>query len=199
MVIAFFISLSLFTGCGPATYISAGVQYTNPPWAPPYYSGVRYYYLPDIETYYDLSNQEFVYLDEGQWLFSPVLPPIYSGYDLYGGFVVALNAGVFQPWMHHQYYVSHYPRYYYRNVYHDEDMANIRGFNENERKPYYLNQEDKNRISVQRKNEKVEKNPVMTRKSQKPNYYGKSIGQPVKVSSRMRENKKPVKKNGGKH
>src|ERR1035437_6731627 len=76
------------------------IRYTNPVWAPAYYPGVRYYYLPDIEAYYDLSNQDFVYLDDGQWLFSYGLPPMYSGYNLYDAFIVALDLDVFQPWLH---------------------------------------------------------------------------------------------------
>jgi len=78
----------------PIEVFSQPVQYSNPPWAPDY-SGVRYYYLPDIETYYDLANQDFVYLDDGQWLFSSTLPSVYSGYDLFSAFVIALDMNVF--------------------------------------------------------------------------------------------------------
>ncbi len=189
-------ALSILQSCGPASYISVGVQYQNPPWAPPYYSGVRYYYLPDIEAYYDLSNRDFAYMDNGQWMFSPMLPSIYSGYDLYNGYVVALNFNVFQPWMHHEYYVSHYPRYYYRNFYRNEDITHIRGFNENERKPFYFKPEERNRGNIQpRNNNVIERKPVISRQPQKPNYQGRTIGRPVKVRSNMRENKKGNKRN----
>ncbi len=183
------IVLSLYglSGCGSTTFVTTGVQYTNPLWAPPYYSGVGYYYLPDIEAYYDLSDQDFVYLDNGQWLFSPGLPPMYSGYDLYNGFVVALNVGVYQPWLHHQYYVSHYPRYYYHNVYRD-NFATIRGFNENAKKPFYWNQEDRNRVNDLKKNQKPEKKVGPPKPPQQPKYYGKKIGQPVKVRPQMKQN-----------
>lgn len=189
---ALIFSIYALSGCGPGTYVTTGFQYTNPSWAPVYYSGVRYYYLPDIETYYDLSDQEFVYLYNGQWLFSPALPSIYSSYDLYTGFVVALNRSVYRPWLHHQYYVSHYPRYYYHNVYHD-NIAAIRGFNENVRKPFYWKQDDRNRMDDLKRNPKVEKKVETPKPPQKPNYYGKKIGQPVKVKPQMKE-KKPGKK-----
>ncbi|HYM93507.1 MAG TPA: hypothetical protein VET23_05160 [Chitinophagaceae bacterium] len=192
VVIVFAISLYGIAGCGPTTFVTTGEEYTNPVWAPSYYAGVRYYYLPDIETYYDLSTHEFVYLDNGQWLFSRGLPSLYSSYNLYGGFVITLNRSVYQPWMYHQYYLSHYPRYYYRNTYHDADFTTIRGFNENERKPIYWRQEDKNRMNNVRKDDKPEKRsnqPV--RQPQNPNYYGKKIGQPVKVRSNMKETKLP--------
>src|ERR1035437_4220920 len=92
-------------------------NYDNPQWAPPYYQGVRYYYLPDIETYYDINSQEFVYLYNGQWCFSRECPFLNTGFDLNNSFAIALDVNVFQPWMHHHYYVSHYPRYYYKDYY----------------------------------------------------------------------------------
>ncbi len=195
MAIILAISLSGLTGCDITSLLTTGVQYSNPSWAPPYSPGARYYYLPDIETYYDLSNQDFVYLDNGQWLFSSTLPSFYSGYDLYNGFVVTLDYNIFQPWMHHQTYISHYPRYYYRNTYRDQDMSTIRGFNENERKPIYWRQEDRNRINDLRKNDNPGKRQEIIRPPQKPNYDSKNIGQPVKVKPNMRENKRGNKKN----
>jgi len=67
MTLMFFMVLS---GIGTATLQAQEGRFRNPDWAPAYYPGVRYYYIPDIETFYDLSNQDFVYLDDGQWLFS---------------------------------------------------------------------------------------------------------------------------------
>jgi len=180
--------LSGLTCCFTTSAISGGVRYSNPSWAPPYYPGVRYYYIPDIETYYDLSNQDFVYLDNGQWLFSNTLPPMYSGYDLYNGFEIALDINVFQPWMHHHFYLSHYPRFYYNHVYRGTEIGNIRGFNENVEKPFYTTPADRARMSELSKNDKSEKQVRMTRQPQKPNYYGKAIGRHVRVQPQMREN-----------
>ena len=195
IIASFIFPLYMLQGCDTPSYLSVGVHYSNPSWAPPYYNGVRYYYLPDIETYYDLSDQEFIYLDRGQWLFSPMLPSIYGGYDLYNGFVIALNFNVYQPWMHHQFYVSHYPRFYYRNVYGGVNISTIRGFNENVHKPIYWRQEDRNRLDDLRRNEKIERRTENIRQPQPPGYYGRRIGQPVKVQPQMRENK-PRKRKG---
>ncbi len=192
--IVFSIAIIGKASCGTISYVSAEVgsqQYINPPWAPPYAAGVRYYYLPDIEAYYDLSNQDFVYLENGQWLFSSALPPIYSWYDLYDGFTIALNVGVFQPWMHNQFYISHYPRYYYRNKYNERDLGRIRGFNENDAKPFYWTPEDRSRITQFRNNtnnRSTNTRHVATRPPQRTGYYGKDIGRPVKVQPQMREN-----------
>jgi hypothetical protein len=175
-------------GCATTSIENQAVQYSNPSWAPAYYPGVRYYYFPDIETYYDLSSQEFVYLDNGQWLFSHTLPPIYSGYDLYNGYMIALNQDVYQPWMHHQFYVSNYPRFYYRSLYNNTGNQNVRGFNENERKPFNWTQEDRDRMNELRQNDNAERKHENSRPPQNSNYYGKQIGQPVKVQPQMREN-----------
>ncbi|MFZ4456383.1 MAG: hypothetical protein ACOYOT_09195 [Bacteroidales bacterium] len=136
--------LVIFTACAipfetaTSSRPAVRVVYDNPAWAPTYYGGVRYYYFPDLEVYYDLQNRDFVYLSDGRWLFSRELPPFYSDYDLYHSYVISLNVNVFQPWRHHHFYISNYPRYYYRNYYkHDRDYDGIRGFNENDRHPIY--------------------------------------------------------------
>lgn len=187
----FFLGL---TSCD-TTSATAQTQYTNPSWAPPQYAGVRYYYMPDIETYYDLTNHDFIYLDNGQWLFSSSLPPQYSSYDLYDAYFVALNSGVYQPWMHHQLYISNYPRYYYRNHYQGDAFLNLRGFNENDRKPFYWKQEDRNRMNDLRRNDRHDQRHEPSREPQRPHYYGKNLGQPVKVRPQMRENRQGTPRN----
>lgn len=135
--------MSLFsvglTGCFTPYATTTVVQDQNeyPGWAPAYESGMRYYYFPDIEVYYDIVDRDFVYLYEGRWHFSRTLPSIYAGFDLYNGFVISLNFNVYQPWRHHHYYISHYPRYYYRSYYRNYDPQRMRGYNENRKTPHY--------------------------------------------------------------
>jgi hypothetical protein len=137
----------LFTGAIVLSGCMGGQPSTNaietrpiavaPPWAPAYEDGlaVRYYYLPDYEVYYDVWDHEFAYLDEGRWVFTRELPGPYAAIDLSSAFVVVLNDRVYEPWMHHQYYVAHYPRYYYMSVYGDREGRQLRGFNENGARP----------------------------------------------------------------
>src|ERR1035437_7525499 len=117
--------------------IQAGV--VAPTWAPVYdnVSQVQYYYLPDLEVYYDVWHHEFVYLEDGIWLFAPVLPPRFGNYDLYGGHVVILDYRIHQPWMHHELYSAHYPKYYHHSVYVRERGEYSTGFDENTRRSYY--------------------------------------------------------------
>ena len=181
-----FISLD---GCVITAPLPQSVQYTNPAWAPDYYQGVRYYYFPDIEAYYDLSNQSFVYLSNGQWTESYNLPPAYSNFNLYGAYVVGVNVHVYQPWVHNEYYVAHYPRYYYRNTYKGHDRENIRGFNENIRKPFVRTPEARNHFNEGRRQENEPNTIDNSRPADKPIYYGRRVGKPVKVKPQMRENR----------
>ncbi len=123
------------------------VNINLPSWAPYYEHAnlVRYYYLPDIECYYDLRNREFIYMEDGEWMFGRSLPPIYSWFDLASCFVVALDTRVLEPWRHFHYYVAHYPRFYYRTVYKDiyrNNDRHLRGFNENERNVVFNSREE---------------------------------------------------------
>ena len=138
---------SVFTSCTTPYYVSSDeqVRYDNPEWAPPYYQGVRYYYLPDIECYYDLSLRQFIYLDNGYWRYSRVVPSIYAGFNLYDCFSIALNVGVFKPWNHHHYYVSNYPRYYYRDYYDRSNIPYVRGYNENTRSAFFWRENERKR------------------------------------------------------
>ena len=141
------LSASLFSGCmtmvPSRTVITT--NYENPQWAPPYYSGARYYYLTDLELYYDLSTRNYIFLMDDRWHFSPYVPAMYQNYDLDNSFCIVLNIDVYRPWMHHQYYASHYPRYYYRDYYDRSNIPYVRAYNENLRRAIYWREHERNR------------------------------------------------------
>jgi len=64
---------------------------TPPQWGPSGYGNARYYYLPDIESYYDVRNSTFIYYSGNRWIHSRNLPARYRNYDLYGGYKVVMN------------------------------------------------------------------------------------------------------------
>jgi hypothetical protein len=64
---------------------------TAPNWGPVGYTDVQYYYLPDIEVYYDINSNMFIYLYNGVWIRRTYLPYRCRNYDLYGGYKVVLN------------------------------------------------------------------------------------------------------------
>lgn len=72
--------------------ISVNVNIGSPPaWGPSGYSSVEYYYLPDIQAYYDIRATQFIYFGGGRWIRSRNLPHQYRNYDLYNGYKVVLN------------------------------------------------------------------------------------------------------------
>jgi len=64
---------------------------TAPSWGPSGYSNVDYYYLPDVQAYYDIRASQFIYFGGGNWKRSRYLPGQYRNYDLYDGYKVVLN------------------------------------------------------------------------------------------------------------
>ena len=71
---------------------SVNINLGSPPaWGPAGYSAVDYYYLPDVQSYYDIKARQFIYLGDGQWVRSRNLPARYRNYNLYNGYKVVLN------------------------------------------------------------------------------------------------------------
>lgn len=72
--------------------VGVNVNLGSPPaWGPAGYSAVDYYYLPDVQSYYDIKARQFIYLGDGQWVRSKNLPARYRSYNLYNGYKVVLN------------------------------------------------------------------------------------------------------------
>lgn len=72
--------------------VSINVNIGSPPaWGPVGYSEMEYYYLPDIEAYYDVRASQFIYFGGGKWVRTTYLPRQYRNYDLYGGYKVVLT------------------------------------------------------------------------------------------------------------
>jgi len=72
--------------------VSVNVSIGSPPlWGPVGYTEVQYYYLPDVEAYYDVQTAMFIYYGSGVWIRRAYLPSRYRHYDLYGGYKVVLT------------------------------------------------------------------------------------------------------------
>jgi hypothetical protein len=174
----------------------------SPPfWAPAYDNAaqVHYYYLPDLEIYYDVWTNEFVYLDGGHWIFSPFLPPMYTSYDLRSAPIVILDYRVHEPWSFHELYASHYPRYYFQTVPIGTNVTRPRGLDENVNKPvfYELNENSLQNKGPQKPLPITSTSPGMVtpNKMQPARYNGKSTGHPVKVDKKMMKPKNEKKAN----
>src|ERR1700749_4803012 len=97
------------------TYKSAEAQFrinlgfnigSQPEWGPVGYDHAEYYYMPDIDAYYDVPNHQYVYFQNNVWVHSGALPPRYANYDLYHGYKVVVNEH--NPWEHAATYRTKY-------------------------------------------------------------------------------------------
>ena len=86
--------------------VNIGAQ---PSWGPAGYEQASYYYLPDIETYYYVPKKQFIYLNNGKWMFTNSLPSRYASYNLYNGYKVVLNSP--RPYLNFESDRSKYSKY----------------------------------------------------------------------------------------
>ncbi|HEU4791648.1 MAG TPA: hypothetical protein VFS71_18315 [Flavobacterium sp.] len=110
------IALALFFFASTANHaqVSISVNVGSPPqWGPVGYTEVSYYYIPDVQSYYDIRAQQFIFLSNGVWIRSHNLPNRYRNYDLYNGYKVVLNDyHGSRPYTHyHEHKVKYYKGY----------------------------------------------------------------------------------------
>ena len=91
----------------------------QPKWGPVGYDYVDYYYMPDIETYYNVSQHKFISQKKGVWVTTSTLPARFGTFDLYKAHKVVLNEE--EPYLRHENYKGDYAPYKGQN-----DQAAIR-------------------------------------------------------------------------
>ncbi len=79
------------------------------------HNDVSYFYLPEIEAYYDTHASVFIYLGPRGWIRSAYLPDYCSGYDLYRGHKVAIDYRGRTPYYYHKNHKAKYFHSNYRN------------------------------------------------------------------------------------
>jgi hypothetical protein len=90
--------------------LSASLNINNQPgWGPTGYDHVDYYYIPDVDAYYDVNNHQYVYNDNNTWVHAQTLPSQYSNYDPYQSYKVVVNQP--NPWEHNDVYKEKYKSY----------------------------------------------------------------------------------------
>lgn len=81
----------------------------QPIWGPTGYDHVEYYYMPDIDVYYNVPQQRFFYYEGGRWISNSSLPSRYGGYDLYNSHKVVVNERT--PYLNHKQYKDKFSSY----------------------------------------------------------------------------------------
>jgi hypothetical protein len=88
----FVLGLFLIVAGNGQAQVSVSINLGSPPqWGPAGYSNARYYYLPDVEAYYDVQAAMFIYYGMGGWVHRAALPTRYKNYDLYNGYKVVMS------------------------------------------------------------------------------------------------------------
>ncbi|HVB02241.1 MAG TPA: hypothetical protein VNE41_00845 [Chitinophagaceae bacterium] len=89
------------------------------------YGYPEYYYIPALDIYCTVDRHFYIYLSQGQWLFSPYLPGVYGNFDFDHCYKVLVNAP--SPWLNDHYYALQYSMYRYRNGYNRWNNPYLRG------------------------------------------------------------------------
>ncbi|OFZ00671.1 MAG: hypothetical protein A3K10_03540 [Bacteroidetes bacterium RIFCSPLOWO2_12_FULL_31_6] len=108
------IGLVIFLSSTVNAQVSVNINIVTPPlWGPVGYTEVQYYYLPDVEAYYDIPSGMFIFFDGGIWIHSAYLPHRYRHYDLYNGYkVVLVDYHGDSPYHNHKFYKNKYKKGY---------------------------------------------------------------------------------------
>ena len=86
--------------------LNIGVQ---PSWGPVGYDYARYYYMPEFDMYYDVSNRYYTYYDGRTWVSHRTIPRRYRGRDFHRTYKVVINES--RPWRNHRHYQDRYHGY----------------------------------------------------------------------------------------
>jgi hypothetical protein len=91
-------------------YVPARVVVQDQPaeyYEPANYDGDEdYYYLPDVDSYYSVTDQCYYYNDDGSWVSAAYLPGAYHDYDWRNARRFEVRAP--RPFMHNDYYRARY-------------------------------------------------------------------------------------------
>ena len=124
------LSAALILSCLFAKTANAQVQVNlnigaQPDWGPVGYERADYYYIPDMDSYYDVPARQYVYYNNNGWIHSTNLPPAYSNYNIYNGYKVVVNKP--KPWTNHNFYKTKYVGYKGRKqvIIRDKKVKNV--------------------------------------------------------------------------
>jgi hypothetical protein len=82
---------------------------TQPLWGPVGYDYVEFYYIPDIEAYYNVPGAQYVYLQKKKWITTKDLPARFKDFNFYSAHKVVMNEP--KPSMNHRGNKAKYAQY----------------------------------------------------------------------------------------
>ena len=145
-LLATLLLLSMFSSKNADAQLRVNINIgSQPDWGPVGYDHVDYYYLPEIEAYYDVPSRQYIYFENNRWLRRAYLPVRYRNYDMYNSYKVVINERA--PWERNNVYRTRYNGYGNRR-----DQIIIR----DSRDEKYSKHWNKNRDKEERKERKNE-------------------------------------------
>ncbi|WP_226163290.1 hypothetical protein [Hymenobacter terricola] len=100
------IGLVLAISTAAQAQVNVNVNVGRPAWGPPVPQGTQFYYIPEIDGYYDLYARQYIVYRNGQWVPLAVV----DGYDPYQFHPVVLDYRGRQPWVYVGAHRDRYPR-----------------------------------------------------------------------------------------
>lgn len=82
---------------------------SQPLWGPVGYDYVRFYYIPEIDVYYNVASHKYTYFHGNRWVTKSKLPGRYRNVNLYNTYKVVINDR--DPWRQHSHHRNSYARY----------------------------------------------------------------------------------------
>jgi len=111
LIFALLIGVTSFYNTAEAQNVNISINIgRQPAWGPVGYDYVDYYYMPDINCYFNVNLGLFYYHDRGRWISARYLPYGYRNYDLYGMHKVVL-VNVRDPWRYNTVHYRDYGHY----------------------------------------------------------------------------------------
>lgn len=102
--------VSLFSIDDAKAQIHLNVNISQQPvWGPTGYDHVDYYYLPDINAYYNVTSKKYIYSNQGNLVWTNSLPAQFRNFDLYRAYKVVVNEP--KPYLRNNVYVAKYSRF----------------------------------------------------------------------------------------
>ena len=163
-----FLLLSFF--CLISTNIQAQTEVDLPNWAPKYIPETRYYYLPEIEIYYDIPSKMYIYYHENGWIRSENLPKKYRRYNLVEATKVSLFDIGPNPYVYNENHRTQYSREHNREVKRSSNITPTQLKQKN-------NSTSRSQTEVENNNNRVNRN-FERREAKRPENRRNEIGRP---------------------
>ena len=110
ILLAVLFGVASLSSIGTKAQVSVNVNIgSQPQWGPTGYDHVDYYYLPDVDAYYNVPARQYIYQNNGSWVWRNNLPSQYANYNLYNGYKVVVNRN--KPYLSHENDIKKYSKY----------------------------------------------------------------------------------------